>query len=289
MKLDTVLREALAPTIRELQARRWPASAPAIASTSTRCWWWAAAAGWPGCCRSSRRSWASPRAFRRCGRRWKPGGEQVGRRRGRGGGGARIRLVRAGRRHRAGRQPRLARDRLSPRAVRLPRQLLDPAPEGGAPGGAGRRAAARGRRSTSAPSVLGPGRRTQGAGQGPQDRHAGAVRPAARRRRGDRAAACAGAFARSWRRCPRRPRSICWTRSRARSRPPTSVKLDVGELDIRPKKTFIKGTVDTAAAVDEMAAKLKEIDCFEEVTKGAITEVSGGAKQFTLTIGAKCP
>ena len=67
------------------------------------------------------------------------------------------------------------------------------------------------------------------------------------------------------------------------------VKLDVGELDIRPKKTFIKGTVDTAAAVDEMAAKLKEIDCFEEVTKGAITEVSGGAKQFTLTIGSKCP
>jgi type IV pilus assembly protein PilM len=71
--------------------------------------------------------------------------------------------------------------------------------------------------------------------------------------------------------------------------PADKVKLDVAELDIRPKKTFIKGTVDSAAAVDEMAAKLKEIDCFEEVTKGAITEVSGGAKQFTLTIGAKCP
>ena len=51
----------------------------------------------------------------------------------------------------------------------------------------------------------------------------------------------------------------------------------------------MKGTVDTAAAVDEMAAKLKEIDCFDEVNKGAITEVSGGAKQFTLNIGAKCP
>ena len=71
--------------------------------------------------------------------------------------------------------------------------------------------------------------------------------------------------------------------------PADRVKLDVGELDIRPKKTFIKGTVDTAAAVDEMTAKLKEIDCFEEVTKGAITEVSGGAKQFTLSIGSKCP
>jgi general secretion pathway protein L len=71
--------------------------------------------------------------------------------------------------------------------------------------------------------------------------------------------------------------------------PSEKVKLDVGELEIRPKKTFIKGTADTAAAVDEIAGKLKEIDCFEEVTKGAITEVSGGAKQFTLTIASKCP
>jgi general secretion pathway protein L len=71
--------------------------------------------------------------------------------------------------------------------------------------------------------------------------------------------------------------------------PADKVKLDIAELDIRPKKTFIKGTVDTAAAVDEMAAKLKEIDCVDDVSKGAITEVSGGSKQFTLTVGAKCP
>jgi general secretion pathway protein L len=71
--------------------------------------------------------------------------------------------------------------------------------------------------------------------------------------------------------------------------PADKVKLDVAELEIRPKKTFIKGTVDSAAAVDEMATKLKDIECFEEITKGAITEVSGGAKQFTLTIAAKCP
>jgi len=71
--------------------------------------------------------------------------------------------------------------------------------------------------------------------------------------------------------------------------PADKVKLDVAELEIRPKKTFIKGTADTAAAVDEIAGKLKEIDCFDEVTKGAITEVSGGAKQFTLTIASKCP
>jgi general secretion pathway protein L len=67
------------------------------------------------------------------------------------------------------------------------------------------------------------------------------------------------------------------------------VKLDVLELDIRPKKTFIKGTVDSAAAVDEMATRFKEIECFEDITKGSITEVSGGAKQFTLNIASKCP
>ncbi|HEX3698494.1 MAG TPA: pilus assembly protein PilM [Polyangia bacterium] len=67
------------------------------------------------------------------------------------------------------------------------------------------------------------------------------------------------------------------------------IKLDVMELDIRPKKTFIKGTVDSASAVDDIAAKLKEVDCFEEVTKGAITEIAGGGKQFSLNMTSKCP
>ena len=74
-----------------------------------------------------------------------------------------------------------------------------------------------------------------------------------------------------------------------RAPPADHVKLDILELDIRPKKTFIKGTVDSAAAVDEMAGKFKDIECFDEVTKGAITEVSGGAKQFTLNITSRCP
>jgi general secretion pathway protein L len=71
--------------------------------------------------------------------------------------------------------------------------------------------------------------------------------------------------------------------------PADKVKIDVAELDIRPKKTFIKGTADTGTAVDDIATKLKEIDCFEDVTKGAVTEVSGGGKQFTLNITSKCP
>jgi hypothetical protein len=68
-----------------------------------------------------------------------------------------------------------------------------------------------------------------------------------------------------------------------------NVTIDIDDLDIRPKKTSIKGTIDSAAAVDEIVAKLKEIECFEEISKGPISEVSGGAKQFSLNITSKCP
>jgi general secretion pathway protein L len=37
------------------------------------------------------------------------------------------------------------------------------------------------------------------------------------------------------------------------------------------------------------STQLKLIDCFEEITKGPVTEVSGGSKQFLLTINSKCP
>jgi type IV pilus assembly protein PilM len=67
------------------------------------------------------------------------------------------------------------------------------------------------------------------------------------------------------------------------------VTIDIDDLDIRSKKTSIKGTIDSAAAVDDVVAKLKEIECFEEISKGPITEVSGGAKQFSLNITSKCP
>lgn len=71
--------------------------------------------------------------------------------------------------------------------------------------------------------------------------------------------------------------------------PSDQIKLDISDLDIKAKKTFIKGTVDSATAVDEIAEKLKEIECYDEVTKGAVTEVSDEAKQFTLNVGSKCP
>jgi general secretion pathway protein L len=72
--------------------------------------------------------------------------------------------------------------------------------------------------------------------------------------------------------------------------PGDQIKLDITELDIKPKKTTIRGTVDSAAAVDEMVSRLKQIECFDgDISKGAITEVSDGAKQFLLTINSKCP
>jgi general secretion pathway protein L len=71
--------------------------------------------------------------------------------------------------------------------------------------------------------------------------------------------------------------------------PADRIKLDISEIDIKAKKTFIKGTVDSATAVDEIAEKLKEIECYDEVTKGTVTEVAEEAKQFTLNVGAKCP
>jgi general secretion pathway protein L len=71
--------------------------------------------------------------------------------------------------------------------------------------------------------------------------------------------------------------------------PADKIKLDIYQIDIRPKKVFIEGTVDSAAAVDEMVAKLNEIECFEEITRGSINEVSGGQKKFTLNIASKCP
>ena len=76
----------------------------------------------------------------------------------------------------------------------------------------------------------------------------------------------------------------------SRKMPPADqVAIDVQDLEIKSKKTSIKGTVDSAASLDDVVAKLKELDCFEEINKGPLTEVSGGAKQFRLPINSKCP
>jgi type IV pilus assembly protein PilM len=75
----------------------------------------------------------------------------------------------------------------------------------------------------------------------------------------------------------------------SRRMPGSDIKLDISDLDIKPKKIFIKGTVASVAARDEIVSRLREwTDCFEEIKPGSIQEVSGG-KLFTLTIDSKCP
>ena len=71
--------------------------------------------------------------------------------------------------------------------------------------------------------------------------------------------------------------------------PADKIQVDIEDLDIKAKKTTMKGTIDSAASVDEIVAKLKGVECFEEISKGPISEVSGGAKQFSLAIASKCP
>ncbi len=80
------------------------------------------------------------------------------------------------------------------------------------------------------------------------------------------------------------------------------VKLDVLELDIKPKKIYVKATAETAQQVDDLTDALKKIDCFEDVRPGKLSTVSAGTtasadgketrtelKQFTLDISTSCP
>jgi len=79
-------------------------------------------------------------------------------------------------------------------------------------------------------------------------------------------------------------------------------KLDVQELDIKPKKIYMKGTAESAQQIDELVSALEKIDCFEKVEKGKISSVTARPsgdntanegpkemKQFTLNISGTCP
>lgn len=81
------------------------------------------------------------------------------------------------------------------------------------------------------------------------------------------------------------------------------VKLDILELDIKPKKTFIKATAASAKEIDSIVEGLKGVECFGEIQRGKVASItappSGGEakdakekvelKQFTLTIESTCP
>lgn len=74
-------------------------------------------------------------------------------------------------------------------------------------------------------------------------------------------------------------------------------RLDVVELHIRPKKTDLKATCGSAQYVDDFAAALGKIRCFQNVQKGKVLTVKNtGAdgkpvdvKQFSLEITSSCP
>lgn len=78
-------------------------------------------------------------------------------------------------------------------------------------------------------------------------------------------------------------------------------KLDITELEIKPKKTYIKGTAESAAQIDDLVAELKKIDCFETIETGKVSTVTAPPsgdnptaekprelKQFDLTIATTC-
>jgi general secretion pathway protein L len=89
----------------------------------------------------------------------------------------------------------------------------------------------------------------------------------------------------------------------SRNLPPSDKgKLDVLELDIKPKKTYIKATAESAQQIDDIVAGLEKIECFQKVEKGKISAVTvppsgdnakgekaSEYKQFTLTINTTCP
>ena len=66
------------------------------------------------------------------------------------------------------------------------------------------------------------------------------------------------------------------------------IKLDLSRLDIKPGKTYLKGTADTRSAVDDMVSALSKDACFSKISKGKISNVAEDKKQFSLTISTSC-
>lgn len=73
--------------------------------------------------------------------------------------------------------------------------------------------------------------------------------------------------------------------------------LDITELNIRPKKTDLKGTAGSAQYVDDLAAALAKITCFKDVEKGKVVSVRNNGpdgkpvdvRQFSINITTTCP
>ncbi|HEV8322261.1 MAG TPA: pilus assembly protein PilM [Myxococcota bacterium] len=72
---------------------------------------------------------------------------------------------------------------------------------------------------------------------------------------------------------------------------PDGVVVDIKELDIKPKKTFIKGLIDKAGDEDRIVGALKEYTaCFTEFKPGEVRPtIDKTRKEFSLTITSTCP
>ncbi len=70
--------------------------------------------------------------------------------------------------------------------------------------------------------------------------------------------------------------------------PAAKVKLDITRLEIKPGKTYLKGTADSRSAVDDIVKQLEKNPCFSKIATGTISDVSEGKKQFSLTMDTPC-
>ncbi len=73
--------------------------------------------------------------------------------------------------------------------------------------------------------------------------------------------------------------------------PITPVRVDINKIHIRSGKVSLGGTVTTAQEVDEIVRGLKRIECFQEISPGAIKTVGTGEeerREFTIEITMDC-
>ncbi len=73
--------------------------------------------------------------------------------------------------------------------------------------------------------------------------------------------------------------------------PKDKVTLDVRKLEIKATKIRIDGTAGSASEVEQFAAALRKIKCFDKVEPGRTTEVGQGDEkksEFTINVASNC-
>jgi general secretion pathway protein L len=71
--------------------------------------------------------------------------------------------------------------------------------------------------------------------------------------------------------------------------PADKAKIDITELELHAKKSYLKGTSESASVVDDIAKGLESIDCFSGVVKGAIASAQDDLKSWSVTVNSRCP